>query len=526
MLWTSRFSIVLGVCCVCMVPTKTVAEYDHVIPLDFANSGGAPEANLEQAMDFAWDVFVGLSWPAIDGRRGVSNTEAKLSTARPVVWETYRNKVEVFPGQGSPPKGEDGFHQSPDYIYDPEKVPGAGDGRTSACSSVEGSSVPFINLDEINQDLVYSRDAPERPYPGQQILVLSKINKPMYDYIVERGWYGRVDVRPAIERTGMFVRQNGESPEHDPMDFEKYISFPEGSMEVKASYRQLRETEDGQRFHLSPVRTYRAPPTGPCHVDSDQDGRRWGMVGFHFAYKTPSAPYFIWATFEHVDTLAGEDLDMPAMNPMLIETRATEKKFQYLEIGDVEALPPSKIYFINQQGYRTPYYEYIDVHKRLHATPDEVTEFNERIARLIEQSAPSSPLKHYRLVSVQWKPLDKEAGAPYDGEQPSAIYYGANISIEAPYTAQNFSGQYSHGFQNVTDFVLSRRPGRNPPPNPGAPTFFNTYFNGEGFLMGGCMGCHGKQQSYGTDWSYIFQRQRVRSPEIPRGSHPNLDDGT
>src|SRR5258707_12532191 len=79
---------------------------------------GAGNANITQAAVFAWQEFIALNWPAAVGpqyagsnQRGMPNTALKFgddvvgsnAINQPVVWETYRAKVETFPGTAVPP---------------------------------------------------------------------------------------------------------------------------------------------------------------------------------------------------------------------------------------------------------------------------------------------------------------------------------------------------------------------------------------------------------------------------------------
>src|ERR1700730_5023398 len=70
--------------------------------------------NLQEAAYFAWQEFIALPWPApAQGSpsgsfpRGMPLTDGSVAYGKPgptgqVVFETFRHKVEVFPGQGNP----------------------------------------------------------------------------------------------------------------------------------------------------------------------------------------------------------------------------------------------------------------------------------------------------------------------------------------------------------------------------------------------------------------------------------------
>ncbi|HEY0098167.1 MAG TPA: hypothetical protein VGB76_04350, partial [Pyrinomonadaceae bacterium] len=48
---------------------------------------------------------------------------------------------------------------------------------------------------------------------------------------------------------------------------------------------------------------------------------------------------------------------------------------------------------------------------------------------------------------------------------------------------------------------------------PDGTVFKNVQFNGKGYLMGGCMGCHGNAQFGGVGFSFIFGGGPVPAPE-------------
>ena len=96
-------------------------------------TGGAPAATPAQAAAFAWQEFIALNWPAGQqqgkvGQRDTASLSCKFGDPNctgPTVWQTFRSKVEIFPGVGLPPgypgpKGDQtfGYDALPDYNYD------------------------------------------------------------------------------------------------------------------------------------------------------------------------------------------------------------------------------------------------------------------------------------------------------------------------------------------------------------------------------------------------------------------------
>src|ERR1039458_5550358 len=80
--------------------------------------GGAPKATFDQAADFSWQEFIALNWPAGPQQGNPGQRDTPSSTCRfgdpactgPLVWQTFRGKVEIFPGNSSPLK----FQAHPD----------------------------------------------------------------------------------------------------------------------------------------------------------------------------------------------------------------------------------------------------------------------------------------------------------------------------------------------------------------------------------------------------------------------------
>ena len=128
---------------------------------------------------------------------------------------------------------------------------------------------------------------------------MAKGNRREYAYVAARGWYGQTP--PPQAATKAYLLQNKKDP---PPGSTKYVSFQEGTIEVKASWRRLtaREAQSG-RFHTTTVRFYqnqdptktyngsKGNPAYPCYVD-----QTWGLLALHIIHKTPTAPYFVFAT--------------------------------------------------------------------------------------------------------------------------------------------------------------------------------------------------------------------------------------
>src|SRR5205807_7866628 len=99
---------------------------------------------------------------------------------------------------------------------------------------------------------------------------------------------------------------------------------PAGTVEAKSAWRPLTQAESGPctsgsptcRFHMALVRSYLPSGSSACWQQQP-----WGMIALHIIQKTPSAPYFIYATFSQADNIVDvngnpvEDADGKIINP-------------------------------------------------------------------------------------------------------------------------------------------------------------------------------------------------------------------
>lgn len=566
-------------------------ELSAVPPADIP--GGAPNANLHDAARFAWQVFVALNWAAAP-QTGAPGTRDSPDLGQsfgdpaysgPLVWETFRSKAEVLPGIGEPhgheagKRRDYGYDDPPQDVFDPASVgsyvslppghvPACGFGRTAA------SAPPWINLSEAFEagpEKVFAGHLPVRGDDGyRRVLYTVKVNRKQYVYIAENQWYGGGDPDSTIPsaNTADYIARYYRAPPPGTAD---YVSFPSGAMEVKAAWRRLTKAERSSgRFRIAQVRSYRwqqpkRPYAGsagsrlhPCYVDEVM-----GLIGLHIKVKTPSAPYYVWSTFEQADNLrdaAGrpvEDVNGrmigrsdggPATEPLIVSRNArpaapeSPDSIQGLSPAEAHSKPGKRLYYANPPGSPTPQ-GVVAVNRRDHAIPGPVIEANACAHRALQRHAEarrirSSPWAYYKLVSVQWRPADKpHPGTDVQGDSGTsdevlrypAVYYMANIAIETSHRLQVWSGQIQRPLPPpyavtpvnnlITDFNPDGTPAKNVQFDGNAP-------DGRipGYNMGGCMGCHGQMQRAGFDFSFILRRGRVRTPEVDEPQRASLQE--
>jgi len=599
-------------------PSSVIKTYIHdmlarqanIIPLPDI-PGGVNNATLKDASYFAWQEFIALNWPAItqtgqyDDREkaDINKFFGEPASSSPdsysaLVWETFRHKVEIYPGQGMPHGYTDypypnesidfGYDQLPQYIYDETK--------SVITPVIPGKKTPWLNLDEASQigtnqilaGLNPNQLEPEGP--GRLILFLAKANRKQYQYVASRRWwnqgglqtltpetpsqssktvYPEGSAKYAITQTKNYINKNKQSPPPGVLNAEnatekEYVSFANGTIEIKTAWRLATELEKQNYhqkgyvagYHSGMVRYYlQTSDETEVPVKFEAKDALGVMLGLHIIQKTPSAPHFIFATFEHSDNIRRpdgtplEDANGKVIGPIptnvttsnVISTPShpksmvingknqlvlTKQTFTPNEATPSTYVKNKQSYYINtyDSGLASDYSSQpkIGVNKRRYAIPQDVIDVNEDVHKMISaaNSENSNPWANYRLTNVQWKPMTKQPGSEFPGANKAqqSTYYQSNSVIETNHILSEFSGRFSGGSNangvpnnTITDFDSVDK----------TRAFHNVYSENKGYLMGGCMGCHGNQQVGGSDFSFIFASP-VSSPDNARLTYPQV----
>ncbi|RAI37583.1 hypothetical protein [Rhodoplanes roseus] len=512
--------------------------------------GGAPNADLATAAAFAWQEFIALSWPAQSGVRETPDLRLPFGTngvagGPPLVWQTFRHKVEIFPPRdmnniSAPlplPHGADrgpptyGYDLPPDYVYVPDKV-GTPDGRVRACpGQAPVAQVPYVNLDETSQiglDQMFAGILPARTGGAntapQLIRFMAKGSRLQYVYSLRNEyWYHSAALQTA-EQNFIDAVKTGTPPKAP------FVFFPVGTIELKSAWRPLAPGEDASRFHTTRVRFYETAGAVPCYVEAE-----WALIALHIIHKTPTAPAFVFATFEQADnilTVDGrpvEDADGRVIAPQAGYPTEPPQTYSDAAAGPKVALAPGAGFCTGpqQMGRRLFYSEIsgntalpvggaICVKQRFHDIPPVIVAVNTVAHRAIAaytaaNDVPRSPWAYYKLVNVQAYPFDKSQIATNPNSPKGApSFYQANGVVETDYTLQNFNGRLSGGAP--TDYA----------PNGTVPNFKNVHLfsqnppSAASYNMGGCQGCHANAQLLGTDFSFILDGNGFQAaPDAP-----------
>lgn len=498
--------------------------------------GGAANASLTQAAQFAWNQFIALNWPAAaqDGTNREKPDSAPFgTTGQPLVWQTYRSRDELYPWQTHLPPGATqdpntgnvtfNYDAKPQYNYK---------NKILSCNQGPAPLVPpWINLDEISQislNFMFDGYSPGQQYPASGnsaptlIRFLAKGNRTYSDYITGKSYHNHGG--NYFQDVTNFT--NAVAADKPPANRDKIVEFPIDTVMVKSAWRLLTTAElSGGRFYSAPVRFYEKKAGKLCY--NDEAG--WGMVALHIVQKSPSTPYFTFATFEQADNIkdasgqpvenaAGEILKLPPggspTTPGLAHT--DYPNVTTTASGDFcqPANNPRLFYQNSESGLpQTDGHGGICVNYRRNPIPQQVIDVNKEAQQKIQtyeqaNNVKNSPWLFYKLVNVQFQPFNASDINDSTSNRLTSTYRQANIVVETNYTLQNFSGRQTDDGQ-TSDFTDTGTPFKNVMIPNSTRTAFNRY------NMGGCMGCHGNAQISGTDFSFMLREGPEIEPESP-----------
>jgi hypothetical protein len=510
------------------------------------------------------ETFPGVGFPpGYNSTSGIPNPDFGYDHL-PVYTYGKRTTTPATPPGGNPPAGS------------VQNNPGGSPLPVPACNGQAPVTTPaFINLDEttqIGEDTMSAGVVPAAATSvnaqPQLIRFLAKGNRVFYDYVAKNQfWYQGKAFDTAQANFAVAAAANTYPPK------QPIISLPTGTILVKAAWRVLAPGENPANFHMKTVRYYEnggtAKAPAPCYREQS-----WALIALHIIQKTPSQHSFIYATFEYAGnilTAAGQPVEdnNGNLNPNPPAT-TTSPENAYWDAGGVfyspafpkgttTVKPPpgaqlplniglpvvgptaycpvaagttpaqnARTYYINaqfSQGFGSllpasgsPKLGFC-VNKRYFSIPAAVVQANVAAhAALTAYGAPAL-WQNYKLVNVQFQPFNRTDidTSGVNTNRLASIYYLSNSVVETDDTLQQFFGGLTFT-GNKSGFEVN--------PNTGAPTSaiaYNNYSAGpnpNGFnriTMGGCMGCHGRAQRGGADFSFTLNGGPVAMPEFPDG---------
>ncbi len=437
---------------------------------------------------FAWKEFIALNWPSnyntTSYTRGKPDTSMNVNDFlnagqfpdRPLVWQTYKHRVEIYPEDTT--TFNSNFNTPPQYHYSIEGQDAIYNLDNPTAPPLRDVTTVFNNLDETSEiDLctVFISADPNAPgaeqYPNpsvnsflpgapRRVIYEAKANEIYFDYVVQRKLYNTVNRNNLLDYTQRAIGNDNLGGLY-PCGNDSIICFPhgvaggsEGSIEVKASWRQLtREEYASGRYITAPVIYYRQGLPGEVgnndfyykQVASDTTGNNIpiGLVGLHIIHKTANIPTYVFATFEQVDNLNREQAN---------------NDITYYNRNDNTIVNPNKQ----------------DVVNRPHPILEQTKAINTLAQNEFREADPNSVWQYYKLIGIQ---------GPATNNQDTTDFFLANIVTETNEVLRSFSGTLDNDNGTIDPRAVNVRKGRKL------------------FISGGCKGCHGNAQK--GDFSFI-----------------------
>jgi hypothetical protein len=250
-----------------------------------------PPATFQGSInDYSWNSFIALNWPALLDSKGrpvrddaFPNGKPDLSRAfadrGPRVWEGLKADHELFRHGGAEPTV---WSEYDDDLPCRAGAVDDGSGEKVLTLLSEGTSMQS----GVNQAMA----GPLIDRFGRYVHYEVRHNKSYFDFVRAKKYY----LRANLPATRMVQLPISVFDKDDPSK-NRY-----GSLEIKAAWRVLNESEDeaaANRYYWTWA-LIPDPNTGKCGSP-----QRVALVGMHIIQKVQGFNSWLWATFEHVDNV-------------------------------------------------------------------------------------------------------------------------------------------------------------------------------------------------------------------------------
>jgi hypothetical protein len=385
-----------------VAPTPSSSPLSPVIPGDANFSDLPANPTIQQIQHdfdvFSWQSFVALNWPLDQSQMIGSGPDGD----NPTVWGTYIESYEVFLPDGQTPS------------WDSRSVP-----PICQPDGANAAKLPVFRMTTKVSDQVlnFSQQAfgtgPLIDQRGEYVRYSINLNQDAFNYILNNNLYSKEGQANFASVNFPIASTPSPSPGASP------APATVGSMVLKTAWRILDASKGDvlSRYHKIDAYVY-SPPSGDPPTKPSCERKTLGLVGFHVAHKTASAPQWVWSTFEQVDNVQVGQNAPAGLKPSFFNPDCKDCKVNK---------PPPKPW--NPNVTTTP-----SQVVRVIPIDDATKQLNSQWQGFLAAVNKNSVWQFYELVSTQWptNPSPSPAPSPYDPNPTGAPapQFLANTTIE------------------------------------------------------------------------------------------------
>ncbi len=243
-------------------------------------------------VDYMWESFVALSWPAKSGVRGQPDTTVNQPAVKsPLVWQTYAQPQEAL----LPPSYWDNYPAWDDL---PQLPAGMTDkALAKLCGGYDRETE--IALYDINQPSESARQGPVAPLQdqfGRYVRYQVTLNKNFFDYLRDNNYYdAKIQSKSVtISQQAQFrLDKNPPDGGFQPLPIDQVEKV--GMLETKAAWRILDPEHDDPKRYYTQKAVVISPDKTTCFRGTA------ALVAFHIHRNTQLG--HVATTFEQVDNV-------------------------------------------------------------------------------------------------------------------------------------------------------------------------------------------------------------------------------
>ena len=390
-------------------------------------SGDSTQAGKDQAAAdcYAWQMFVALNWPVDPAwpgtvaRAGEPDRYADVihwgvpeapnrPLSRPAVWQSFKPAADIFKPKAASPSEWGVVAAMPAKCKSAQKLdlPGPRLGRVLRFQSklpvdqATGRYRATGTLVEQSSSVRQAAGGWLTDQQGKLVWYDILVSRAEFEYINDEGLYDAANQHKVANNAdgdhpeGLSLPR-GVPPAPDAGGPQRWPQL--GAFEVKAAWRVLTGRDELYPRYLTSIAWLQDPDTGACTEEVV------GLVGLHIIHASKTFPDFIWATFEQVDNVPGNQGETPP---------AAGYSFNNPECDGPHCEPNQARLRCDAKGECKalyPRHEPVQV-TRVHPTPKALDDLNAKVVALIaSQTASRSVFQYYKLVNVLWDPSPSES---------------------------------------------------------------------------------------------------------------------